>query len=46
MHMHVRLLAVPREIVLVLVVLVMSVRVRMLHRLVHVLMFMPLAQVP
>ena len=43
-RMHVWLLAIPREIVLMLVVLVVSMRMHVLHGLVHVLMLVPLAQ--
>lgn len=41
---HVRLPAIPRESVRVLVMFVMPMRVRMLHRLVYVFMLVPLAQ--
>ena len=40
-----RLVAVPREAVAMLVVLIVRVRMRMLHRLVHVLVLMALRQV-
>lgn len=44
MHMHVRLLAVPWKIMFVVMVFIVSMHVRMLHRLVHVLMFVPFTQ--
>lgn len=39
-----RLLAIPGKVMLVLVVLVMTMRVRVFHRFVRVLMLVPLAQ--
>lgn len=40
-----RLLAVPRKVVRVLMVLVVAMRVRVLHRFVRVFVLVPLAQV-
>jgi hypothetical protein len=44
-RMHVRLAAIPGEVVRVLVVLVVTVRMRMLEKLVRMLVFVPLAHV-
>ena len=45
MRMRVRLVSLPREAVPMLMVIIVRVRMRMLHRLVHVLMLVALREV-